>query len=477
MKTLVKLALLTLAWLPISLANAWAAPVAIGTYQGRGADLSVRGGAFATGNHGTNLLRVRNAANLQDARKLYVRFDLADLPKAAKNATDASLTLQLLPAEGNSPADKVWTFDVFGLKDGLAGESWDESAATWNDAPASDSQSPVALTPTDVAPLGSFTIVGKGSPGQKIVFSSPAMLKWMQSDSNGLATFIVTRREQGTGENDSVTHIFASKESSKFAAPILTVAFNNESLAMPAAMGAAPVAYPLPDAPVPAGSPHGNEIDEFWELDKKQLPPKNAVLFLGSSSVKLWDTLEQDFAEIPVINRGFGGSLIEESTRYADRIIFPYAPKMIVMFAGTNDLAYGGKNPQQVLQEYVDFVAKVREKLPDVRIVYFSISPTVQRWNLEANILETNYLIEKYCFENNSPLQKLNFVGTHSILLTPDNQPPASLLREDGLHLNAAGYKEFLSFVKPRVLALADLEGVERLQPPGRVRFGIGTTY
>ena len=194
-------------------------------------------GAFATGNHGANLLRVRNAADLQDARKLYVRFDLASLPDSAKSATAASLTLQLLPAEGNSPADKIWTFDVFGLKDGLAGETWDEGAATWNDAPASDPKSPVALTATDVAPLGSFTVVGKGAPGQKIVFSSPAMLKWMQSDSNGLATFIVTRREQDTGENDSVTHIFASKESSKFAAPVLSVAFNNESLQMPAAMG------------------------------------------------------------------------------------------------------------------------------------------------------------------------------------------------------------------------------------------------
>ena len=106
----------------------------------------------------------------------------------------------------------------------------------------------------------------------------------------------------------------------------------------------------------------------------------------------------------------------------------------------------------------------------------FRSARRLQRWNLEGNILETNYLIEKYCFENNSPLQKLNFVGTHAVLLTPDNQPPASLLREDGLHLNAAGYKEFLAFVKPRVLALADLEGVQRLKTPSRVRFGIGTT-
>lgn len=80
--------------------------------------------------------------------------------------------------------------------------------------------------------------------------------------------------------------------------------------------------------------------------------------------------------------------------------------------------------------------------------------------------METNHLIEKFCFENNSPLQKLNFIGTHSVLLTPDNQPPANLLREDGLHLNKVGYKVFLAFVKPRILALADREAVPRLDKP-----------
>jgi lysophospholipase L1-like esterase len=176
--------------------------------------------------------------------------------------------------------------------------------------------------------------------------------------------------------------------------------------------------------------------------------------------------LAQDFAEIPVINRGFGGSQIFESTLYADRIAIPYKPKMIVMAAGTNDLAYGGKNPQQVLQDFKDFTAKIHAALPDTRIVYISINPTVARWNQEADILETNHLIEKWIFENSSKTNKMNFINSHAVLLTADGKPPADLLRDDKLHFNAQGYKAWTAIVKPRVMALAALEGVTRLDTP-----------
>ncbi len=225
----------------------------------------------------------------------------------------------------------------------------------------------------------------------------------------------------------------------------------------------APATVALPTEPVPANDPSAREINEFWEADKKQLPPQNAVLFMGSSSIRMWDTLAKDFAEIPVINRGFGGSLIQDSTKFAERIAFLYKPKMIVLAAGTNDLAYGGKNPQQVLQEFKDFAAKIHEGLPDTRIVYVSINPTVARWNQEAEILETNHLIENFIFRTNSPTQKLNFINSHAPILTPDGKPQPQLLREDGLHFNAEGYKVWLSILRPRILALAALDGVPRL--------------
>lgn len=218
--------------------------------------------------------------------------------------------------------------------------------------------------------------------------------------------------------------------------------------------------------PVPADAPAAAEINAFGEADKKQMPPTGAVLFMGSSSIRMWETLARDFSEIPVINRGFGGSLIQESTRYVNRIAIPYKPKMIVLAAGTNDLAYGNKKPQQVLQDFQDFVAKIHAALPDTRIIYISINPTVARWKQEGDILETNHLIEKFIFENGSKTRKMNFINSHAQILTADGQPQPRLLREDGLHFNAEGYKAWTAIVKPRVMALAAIDGVERLDTP-----------
>jgi len=123
-----------------------------------------------------------------------------------------------------------------------------------------------------------------------------------------------------------------------------------------------------------------------------------------------------------------------------------------------------------VLQEFKDFAAKIHEGLPDTRIVYISINPTVARWNQEADVLEANHLIEEFVFQNNSPTQKLNFINSHSQILTADGQPQPKLLRADGLHFNAQGYKLWTSILKPRILALATLDGVERLDAPKPVR-------
>lgn len=219
----------------------------------------------------------------------------------------------------------------------------------------------------------------------------------------------------------------------------------------------------LATAAIPVDSPHADEINKFIETDAKQMPPQGAVLFIGSSSIRRWDTLARDFAEIPVINRGFGGSQIYESTLYADRIAIAYQPKMIVMFAGGNDLHHGGKTPQQVFGDYRAFVAKVRESLPDVRMVYLAISPTKARWKGEEKVLQTNHLIQDWMILNNSPQNKLNFINTHDPLLTFDGQPPVDLEREDGLHFNKEGYKVWTALMKSQILALAKTEGVERL--------------
>jgi len=218
--------------------------------------------------------------------------------------------------------------------------------------------------------------------------------------------------------------------------------------------------------PVPASDPSSREINAFQAADQKQPPPPGAVLFMGSSSIRLWATLAQDFPEIPVINRGFGGSLIQDSTKFADRIAIPYNPKIIVLYAGTNDLAYGNKKPLQVLSDFEAFVARIHAGLPQTRIVYISINPSVARWNEEADVLETNHLIEEYILSTNSKTERLNYINSHEDLLSPEGLPQPSLLRPDGLHLNSDGYKVWISNIKPRILALAADDGVERLDQP-----------
>ena len=246
-----------------------------------------------------------------------------------------------------------------------------------------------------------------------------------------------------------------------FAAPVLASVLLLSGPFLPGASAQTAVL-----APLPSEAPYADEINAFGAADKKQMPPSGAVLFIGSSSIRLWTTLASDFPEIPVINRGFGGSLIGDSTRYAGRIAIPYKPKIIVLCAGTNDLAYGGKNPVQVLQEYQDFVQTIHAALPDTRIVYLAINPTVARWKQEARNLEANYLIEKFTVETNSPAEKLSFIDPHTQLLTADDQPQPRLLRSDGLHFNTDGYKVWTALIKPRVLALAALDGVRRLDSP-----------
>lgn len=191
------------------------------------------------------------------------------------------------------------------------------------------------------------------------------------------------------------------------------------------------------------------DIAAFEEQDRKSPPPADAALFIGSSSFRLWTNLAQDFSEIPVINRGFGGSEIADSTHYVDRIVLPYKPRLIVMFAGTNDIA-GGKQPEQVLKDFQEFVSKVRAGLPGIPIAYVSMNQTLSRWHLRDKMSEANRLIQKYTRTQRG----LTFLDSATPLLGPDGKPQKSLLREDELHLNAEGYKAWKAIIKPPILKL-----------------------
>jgi lysophospholipase L1-like esterase len=200
-----------------------------------------------------------------------------------------------------------------------------------------------------------------------------------------------------------------------------------------------------------ADAPFEKDIRAFEAADRKQAPPKDAVLFIGSSTIRFWTSLPTDFPELKVINRGFGGSQIADSVRYADRIAIPYHPSHIVMYAGDNDLA-AGKTPQQVLADFQAFVDKIHGSLPDVPITFISIKPSLARWKLVDKIKEANALVEQYA----TTAKHVDFVDIFPALLGPDGKPRKELFRPDGLHMSPKGYAIVVSILKPKLDAKQD---------------------
>lgn len=158
----------------------------------------------------------------------------------------------------------------------------------------------------------------------------------------------------------------------------------------------------------------------------------------------MWTTLAGDFSGVPTINRGFGGSAIADSTYYANRIIIPYRPRVIVMYAGDNDIEEGC-TPRQVLDEFKVFEARVRRALPSVAIVYISIKPSLARWSLWSQMRETNQEIARWARTQ----KRVTFVDVAPEMLGPDGKPRASLFRDDGLHMTPAGYAIWIAALQP----------------------------
>jgi len=188
-----------------------------------------------------------------------------------------------------------------------------------------------------------------------------------------------------------------------------------------------------------------SDIAAYEAMDRKSPPVQDGIVFIGSSSVRLWD-VRKSFPDLPVVNRGFGGSQLADSVRYADRILIPYRPKTVVLYAGDNDLA-AGKSPEQVLADYKAFAAKVHGALPDTRIVYVAVKPSPKRWALIEKIRETNRLIRAAAEQD--PRQV--FVDVEKPMLTAEGQPRAELYRPDELHLNEEGYKLWTELVRPHL--------------------------
>lgn len=186
------------------------------------------------------------------------------------------------------------------------------------------------------------------------------------------------------------------------------------------------------------------EIAAFEASDKANPPPKDAILFVGSSSIRLWQSLAHDFPEHKVINRGFGGSHLVDCVLLVDRVVIPYRPKMVLLYAGDNDIAEG-QTPEEVFADFKTFAEKVHVALPKTRIAYISIKPSITRRPLLDNIKAINRLIEDYAQKK----KNLMFIDVFTPMLNQNSEPRKELFVSDGLHLNAAGYELWASLIRP----------------------------
>ena len=193
-----------------------------------------------------------------------------------------------------------------------------------------------------------------------------------------------------------------------------------------------------------------NEIAAFEAADRQTPPPKGAILFMGSSSIRLWKTLAEDFPEHQVINRGFGGSQIVDNTRFIDRIAVPYLPRLIVFYCGGNDLN-GGRSPEQVAADFREFAAEIRRRLPETRLAYISIAGNPARWGDVEKVRAANAHIAAIIAQD----PKMQFVDIFPHMLGADGLPRPELFVADKLHMSPAGYRIWAQIVRPHLSALS----------------------
>jgi len=197
----------------------------------------------------------------------------------------------------------------------------------------------------------------------------------------------------------------------------------------------------------PDSSRWEQDIQRFEEADRTSPPPRNGILFVGSSSIRLWRTLAQDFLGKPVFNRGFGGSQLADSVNFADRIIIPYAPKQVVIYAGVNDL-HAGKSADAVYGDFVALVSKIHRELPKAKVLFIALSTNPSRWAEVEQVREVNRRAADYCRQRDW----ITFVDTFSLMLDAEGRPLPDIFVADKLHMNSKGYAIWREVIAPHLL-------------------------
>jgi len=229
---------------------------------------------------------------------------------------------------------------------------------------------------------------------------------------------------------------------SKFALSVAVILFSGAALGT-----AADVSPSVAHAAAKASSPWDQAFEAFTADDESHPHPEGGVLFVGSSSIRLWSDLQDQFKDLPVvINRGFGGSQLADCVKNLNRLVIRYRPSTVLVYAGDNDLA-AGTTPEEVLHRFTAFVEGVHRELPGTRIAYISIKPSPSRIGLLPQIRQTNTLIRDYA----EGLDRVSFIDVYTPMLDAAGKPRGELFRADLLHLNADGYALWKRVIGPHV--------------------------
>lgn len=186
------------------------------------------------------------------------------------------------------------------------------------------------------------------------------------------------------------------------------------------------------------------EMAAFEQQDRAD-PAIGGVVFVGSSSIRLWD-LAKSFPGLPALNRGFGGSEIPDSVNHVDLLVIKHKPRVVVFYAGDNDIA-NGRTPQQVFDDYKTFVSRIQKALPATKIAFIAIKPSIQRWALVDKVRAANALVRADAQRD----ERLGFVDVDGPMLGWDEKPRQDLFVADGLHMTPKGYEVWTALVRPFV--------------------------
>lgn len=187
------------------------------------------------------------------------------------------------------------------------------------------------------------------------------------------------------------------------------------------------------------------DIAALEAQDKVTPPPANGILFVGSSSIRLWSGLKEAFPGKPIIQRGIGGSTLSDMIKYMPRVILPYNPKQVVLYAGDNDIGQNNKSARDVYSQFLTFFSLVRKQLPGATITYIAVKPSPARKQFMAVTVEANQLIKQYL----AGQKNASFADVYTPMLGANGQPRPELFIADSLHMSPQGYEVWKSVIGP----------------------------